>query len=148
MRQRLIKKLDYKERHWLYKAVFRMILADKTVAKEEVDELLDTLRRIAGRDIKDFTEITHSHEFMEPLQRLKGIPFDHAFIIVAEIIRAASIDCHIALEEEELLREILSLLDFNEGALTKVLDWAKKLARINSEEFSLKEELAGTYGVN
>ncbi len=145
MRQRLINTLDYKERQWLYKAIFRMILADKNVAAEEVEELTESLRRAAGRDIKDFKEVTHSPQFLERLKPLKGISFEHAFIVLAEIVRVAAIDSKVVLEEEELIKEILSLLDFGEEALEKVMEWAKKLARVNAEEESLKTELITDY---
>lgn len=145
MRNRLIKNLDYKERQWLYKAVFRMILADKNVAKEEVDELMESLRRVAGRDFKDFAEVTHSPEFLERLGPLKGICYEHAFVILAEIVRVAAIDSRVVLEEEELLKEVLSLLDFDESAVDKVVQWAKKLALVNAEELKLQEELVAHY---
>lgn len=145
MRNRLIKLLDYKERQWLYRAVFQMILADKNVAKEEVDELLESLRRVAGRDIKDFTEVTHSPEFLSRLKPLKGICYEHAFIILAEIVRVAAIDSRIALEEEHLLKEVLSLLDFDDRAVEKVVKWAKQLALVNAKEKDLKEEMLGHY---
>lgn len=145
MRKRLIKKLDYKERNWLYKAIFRMIVADKAVAKEEVDELMETLRMVAGKDIKDFSVITSSPEFLEPLKPLKRIPFEHSFIILSEIIRVAAIDYNLAIEEQELLQEIISLLDFKQDALGDVMDWARNLAQINREELELKEVLKQKY---
>lgn len=145
MRNRLIKKLDYKERQWLYKAIFHMIMADKTVAHEEVDELLETLKRVAGKDIDDFKAVTCSPEFLSPLKPLKGIKFDHAFIILSEIARVAAIDSLIALEEEELLKELISLLDFTENAVERVLQWTKRLAVINKQEDQLKEELKPHY---
>lgn len=145
MRQRLINELDYKERQWLFKAIFRMTLADKNVAKEEVDELLESLRKAAGRDIKDFKEVTHSPKFLERLKPLKGISYEHAFIILAEIVRVAAIDSKVVLEEEELIKEILSLLDFREEALEKVMKWAKRLALVNAEEETLKTELIAHY---
>lgn len=122
-----------------------MILADKNVAAEEVEELTESLRRAAGRDIKDFKEVTHSPQFLERLKPLKGISFEHAFIILAEIVRVAAIDSKVVLEEEELIKEILSLLDFGEEALEKVMEWARKLARVNAEEESLKTELITDY---
>jgi hypothetical protein len=145
MRQRLIKVLDYKERQWLFKAVFRMILSDKNVADEEVDELMESLKRAAGRDIKDFKEVTHSPDFQERLKPLKGISYEHAFIILAEIVRVAALDSKVVLEEEELIKEILSLLDFGEEALEKVMKWAKRLALVNAEEAVLKNGLITHY---
>ncbi|MCG8333307.1 MAG: hypothetical protein MJE63_02250 [Proteobacteria bacterium] len=145
MRNSLIKKLDYKARQWLYKAVFQMILADKNVAKEEVDSLLESLRRVSGKDIKDFSQVTSSPEFLVPLKPLRGISYDHAFIIVAELVRVAAIDSRIALEEAELLKEVLSLLDFDNRAIQKVVKWAKQLATVNAEEHYLKEELLSYY---
>lgn len=145
MRNSLIKKLDYKARQWLYKAVFQMILADKNVAKEEVDSLLESLRRVSGKDIKDFSQVTSSPEFLVSLKPLRGISYDHAFIIVAELVRVAAIDSRIALEEAELLKEVLSLLDFDNRAIQKVVKWAKQLATVNAEEHYLKEELLSLY---
>lgn len=145
MRNRLIKNLDYKERKWLYKAVFHMIMADKTVAREEMDDLMESLKRVAGKDIKDFKEVTRYPEFLERLKPLRGISYDHAFIILIEIVRVAAIDSRIVLEEEELLKELLKLLDFDEKAIDKVMIWARQLASINEEEKHLKEELVAHY---
>lgn len=122
-----------------------MILADKNVAKEEVDSLLESLRRVSGKDIKDFSQVTSSPEFLVPLKPLRGISYDHAFIIVAELVRVAAIDSRIALEEAELLKEVLSLLDFDNRAIQKVVKWAKQLATVNAEEHYLKEELLSYY---
>lgn len=145
MRNRLIKNLDYKERKWLYKAVFHMIMADKNVAREEVDELMESLRRVAGKDIKDFKEVTRYPEMLERLKPLKGISYDHAFIILMEVVRVAAIDSRIVLEEEEMLKDVLQLLEFDDKAIDKVMDWAKKLALINEEESNLKQELVAHY---
>ncbi|MBU2510077.1 hypothetical protein KJ966_02025 [bacterium] len=145
MRKRLIKILDYKERQWLFKAIFRMIISDKNVAKEEVDDLLESLKLVAGKEIVDITEISKSPEFLKPLKPLKGIDYHHAFIILTEVVRVAAIDSKIVLEEEELLKEILALLDFDETALTKVMEWARRLAIVNREENELKKELREDY---
>ncbi len=145
MRKRLIKLLDYKERRWLYKAIFRMIIADKNVAKEEVDDLLEALKMVAGKDNIDITEIPKSPELLKPLKPLNGIDYNHAFIILTEVVRVAAIDSKIVLEEEELLKEILALLDFDETALTKVMEWSRRLAIVNREEDELKEELREDY---
>lgn len=122
-----------------------MILADKNVAKEEVDSLLESLRRVSGKDIKDFSQVTSSPEFLVPLKPLRGICYDHAFIIVAELVRVAAIDSRIALEEAQLLKEVLSLLDFDDSAIQKVVKWAKQLATVNAEEHYLKDELLVHY---
>jgi len=73
MRKRLIKQLDFKERQWLYSAVIRMIIADKSVAKEEVEELKETLTLIAGKELKGVKEIIGSPELMAPLRPLNNI---------------------------------------------------------------------------
>jgi hypothetical protein len=148
MRKRLIKQLDYKERQWLYKAIFQMIMADKSVAREEIDELKYTLRQITGKDLKDYSGIVKSAEFLIPLKPLKNITFDHAFIMLMEIARVSAIDSDFVLAEEELITEILSLLDFEESAVNKVIQWTKKLAVINKEEEDLKKELENSYRDN
>lgn len=145
MRKRLIKQLDYKERHWLYRAIFQMIMADKTVAPEEIEELTDTLRQVAGKDLKDYSYIVNSAEFLSPLKPVKNITFDHACIMLMEIARVAAIDSTVVLEEEELISEILSLLGFEESAVNKVIQWTKKLALTNKEEEELKKELENSY---
>ena len=148
MRKRLIKQLDYKERQWLYKAIFQMIMADKSVAREEIDELKFTLRQITGKDLNDYSGIVNSAEFLIPLKPLNNISFDHAFIMLMEIPRVSAIDSDFVLAEEELITEILSLLDFEESAVNKVVQWTKKLAIINKEEEDLKKELKNSYRDN
>ncbi|MCP4754603.1 MAG: hypothetical protein GY866_27280 [Proteobacteria bacterium] len=141
MRKRLVGLLDYKERQWLHKAIMKMIVADKSIAQEEVDDLKETLKMLAGTELKDLKKFITSSEFSVPLQPLKNIEYEHAFIIVMEIARVAAIDSKVVLDEAELLKEILSLLDFNKAAVNKVMDWTKKLALINQEEDRLKDEL-------
>ena len=148
MRKRLIKQLDYKERQWLYRAIFQMIMADKTVAPEEIEELTDTLRQVAGKDLKDYSYIVNSAEFLSPLKPVKNITFHHACIMLMEIARVAAIDSTVVLEEEELISEILSLLGFEESAVNKVIQWTKKLALTNKEEEELKKELENSYRAN
>ncbi len=145
MRKRLIKKLDFKERQWLYKAVISMIIADKTVATEEVDDLKDTLKMVAGKELKEIGDYINSKDFLDPMQPLHNIDFENAFIILTEIARVAAIDSKIVLEEEALLQEILSLLDFREDDIERVMAWTKKLALINKEEDDLKNELCIGY---
>ncbi len=148
MRKRLIRQLDYKERQWLYRAIFQMIMADKTVAPEEIEELTDTLRQVAGKDLKDYSEIVNSAEFLTRLKPVRNITSDHACIMLMEIARVAAIDSSVVLEEEELISEILSLLGFEESAVNKVVQWTKKLALANKEEDELKKELENSYRVN
>ena len=57
----------------------------------------------------------------------------------------ATIDSRVVLEEEELLWEVLSLLDFDDKEINKIVARAKKLALVNSEEEGLKEELLFHY---
>ena len=122
-----------------------MIIADKNVAKEEIDDLMESLQKIAGKELQDITEVTKSPEALSPLKPLKGISYQHAFIILTELVRVAAIDSKIVLEEEELLKEVLSLLDFDQAALEKVVKWGQKLATINQEENELKGELESDY---
>ncbi len=145
MRKRLIKQLDFKERQWLYSAVIRMIIADKSVAKEEVEELKETLMLIAGKELKDVKEIIKSPELMAPLRPLNNIKFDHAFIMLTEVARVAAIDSKVVLEEEELIKEIMSLLDFDESSVDKVIGWTKRLALVNKEEENLKDSIRDSY---
>ena len=148
MRERLIKQLDYKERQWLYKAIFQMIMSDKSVAREEIDELKYTLRLITGKDLKDYSSIVNTAEYLVPLKPLNNISFDHAFIILMEIARVSAIDSDFVSAEEELITEIMSLLDFKESAVNKVIQWTKKLAKINKEEENLRNELGNSYRDN
>ncbi len=145
MRKRLIKKLDFKERQWLYSAVIRMIIADKSVAKEEVEELKETLMLIAGKELKGVKEIIGSPELMAPLRPLNNIKFERAFIMLTEVARVAAIDSKVVLEEEELIKEIMLLLDFNESSVDKVIAWTKRLALVNKEEENLKESIRDSY---
>ena len=145
MRKRLINNLDYKERQWFYKAVIQMIIADKNIAPEEVDDLKDTLKMIAGKELKDFKDIVTSPDFSIPLRPLKNISFESAFIIIMEIARIAAIDARFVLEEKELLTEYFSLLEFDEDSLKKIMTWTEKLALLNKEEESLKEALKSTF---
>jgi len=145
MRKRLINSLDYKERQWFYKAIIQMIIADKSIAPEEVDDLKDTLKMIAGKELKDFKDILTSPDFAIPLRPLRNIGFESAFVIIMEIARIAAIDSRFVLEEKELLKEYFSLLEFDEDSLKKVMEWTEKLALINKEEATLKGELEKAY---
>ncbi len=145
MRKSHIKKLDFKERTWLFRSVISMILADKSIAKEEIEDLKDTLKMIAGKELKELGDYVQSPNYQVPLRPLPFIDYDHAFIILMEIARVAAIDSVIVLEEEELLKEVISLLDFDKKAINKVMKWTKRLALINSEEKKLKEELKQFY---
>ncbi len=132
----------------MYKAIFQMIMSDKSVAREEIDELKYTLRLITGKDLKDYSSIVKSAEYLIPLKPFNNISFDHAFIILMEIARVSAIDSDFVLEEEELITEIMSLLDFKESAVNKVIQWTKKLAIINKEEEDLRKELENSYRDN
>lgn len=146
MRKLLISKLDYKQRQWFFKAALRMIIADKTIAPAEVEDLKDSLKQCAGKDMDDLKAIFTSTEFAKPLTPLKSIPFENAFIILTEIARLAAIDSKFVLEEEDLLREIFSQLNFQEEGIEKLLVWTRKLALVNKEEEQLKKELETFYG--
>lgn len=145
MRKRLINNLDYKERQWFYKAVIQMIIADKNIAPEEVDDLKDTLKMIAGKELKDFKDIVTSPDFSIPLRPLRNIDFESAFVIIMELARIAAIDARFVLEEKELLKEYFSLLEFDEDSLKKIMAWTERLALLNKEEETLKEELKSSF---
>ena len=122
-----------------------MIIADKNIAPEEVDDLKDTLKMIAGKELKDFKDILTSPDFSIPLRPLRNIGFDSAFIIIMELARIAAIDARFVLEEKELLKEYFSLLEFDEDSLKKIMEWTEKLALINKEEETLREELKAAF---
>lgn len=145
MRRLLINKLDYNQRQWFFKAALQMIVADKTIAPEEVEDLKDSLKRCAGKDMDDLKTIFTSPEFSKPLKALKNIPFENAFIILAEIARLAAIDSKFVLEEEDLLREFFALLDFHTDGIEKLIAWTRRLALVNQEEDQLKQELSKYY---
>ena len=122
-----------------------MIIADKAIAPEEVEDLKETLKIIAGKDLKDLKEIVTSSDFSLPMRPLQNIGFESAFIILVEIARTAANDSRFVLEEQALLKEYFSLLDFDEESLNKVMKWTEKLALINKEEEALKQDLKKTF---
>ena len=141
MRKYLINQLSYNERHWLLKAIVKMVLADTPVVKEEIDELKESILLYAGKEIKNYKEFLSSAEIRLPLKPLTGASYDDAFSILIELAKIAAIDCRFVQEEEQLLKEILSLLDFDNKAVDKIVKWAKRLATVNDEEQKLKLEL-------
>ena len=145
MRQRLINKLDFKEREWFFKAAILMIIADKSVAEEEVEELKTTLRHLAGNDTQSIEFALKSPKMMTPLKPLRNIKYENALIIIFELARIAAIDSKIVLEESNLLDEVLSLLDFEKKAVKNVVSWAKRMALVNKEEEQLKTDLKQFY---
>ena len=145
MRRYLINKLSYSERNWLLKAIVKMVLADTPVVKEEIEELKESILLYAGKEVKDFKQFLSSAEIRLPLKPLTGASYDDAFSILIELAKIAAIDCQFAKEEAQLLKEILSLLDFDDKAVQKVVNWAKRLASINDEEQKLKLELKGHF---
>ena len=118
-----------------------MVLADTPVVKEEIDELKESILLYAGKEVKNYKEFLSSTEIRLPLKPLTGASYDDAFIILIELAKIAAIDYQFGKEEEQLLKEILSLLDFDDKAVEKVVNWAKRLASVNDEEQKLKQEL-------
>ena len=145
MRKRAISKLGYLERQWFFKAAILMIIADKSVAEAEVEELKQTVQQIAGPDYQGVADILKSSYMMTPLKPLKNISYDKALIIIFELARIAALDSKVVLEESTLLDEILSLLDFKKDAVDIVVKWAKRLALVNKEEENLKKDLKQFY---
>ncbi len=145
MRKRLINQLDYKERKWLHCAIIRMIIADNSIAEEEVEDLKKTYAQMVGKDAVNPREVFSAPDVSMPLKRPGNISYEHAFIMLSEIVRVAAIDSKVVLEERELLKEILSLLNFKAEAVSKVLQWAKRLALANKEEEILKNSLRDYY---
>ncbi len=141
MRKRYIAKLDYNERQWFFKAAILMIIADKSVAEEEVEELKLTVQQMAGPNYKGIADVLKSPGLMTPLKPLKNIKYEKALIIIFELARIAALDSKVVLEETALLNEILSLLNFKKEAVDDVIAWAKRLALVNKEEEKLKDEL-------
>jgi len=145
MRKRFISKLDYHERQWFFKAAILMIIADKSVAEEEVEELKQTVQQMAGPDYQGVADILKSSFMTTPLKPLKNIKYDKALIIIIELARIAALDSKVVLEESTLLDEILSLMDFKKDAVDVVVKWAKRLALVNKEEENRKNELKQFY---
>ncbi|MFH2131419.1 MAG: hypothetical protein ABIK68_13670 [bacterium] len=141
MRRHMINQLNLKERQWLLKAIIKMVLADTPIVKEEIEELKESILLYAGKEVKNFKEFLSRPEIRLPLRPLSNASYDDAFNILIELARIAAIDCRFVEEEEALLKEILSLLDFDDKAIEKVVNWTKRLAVINDEEQKLKQEL-------
>ena len=141
MRKRYISKLNYNERQWFFKAAVLMIIADKSVADEEIEELKQTVQQMAGPNYQGISDVLKSPNLMAPLKPLKNIKYEKALIIIFELARIAALDSKVVLEESALLNEILSLLDFKKEAVDDVIAWAKRLALVNKEEEQLKDDL-------
>lgn len=118
-----------------------MVIADAPVVKEEIDELKESVLLYAGKEVKNFKQFLSSTEMRSPLKPLTGASYDDTFSILVELAKIAAIDCQFVREEELLLKEILSLLDFDDKAVNKVVNWAKRLAEVNDEEQKLKQQL-------
>jgi len=118
-----------------------MVIADAPVVKEEIDELKESVLLYAGKEVKNFKQFLSSTEMRSPLKPLTGASYEDAFSILIELAKIAAIDCQFVREEELLLKEMLSLLDFDNKAVDKVVNWAKRLAEVNHEEQKLKQEL-------
>ncbi len=122
-----------------------MIIADKSVADEEVEELKQTIQQMAGPEYQGAVDILKSSNMMSPLKPLKHIKYENALIIIFELARIAALDSKIVLEEASLLDEILALLDFEKEAVKKIVNWAKRLALVNKEEEQLASEMKDLY---
>ena len=145
MRNRLIAKLDYTERQWLFKAVVQMIISDRSIATEELEDLKGSLKQLAGPEFDDIGTALKSPALMGPLKVLNNIRLENALIIIFEISRVAAIDCKLVLEETNLLDEVIAKLGFNDEAAVAVLEWTRKLAEINRKEDELKELLSKSF---
>ena len=145
MRKELIHKLDYNERMWLYKAIARMVIVDKEVVMCETEDLRESLVGFSGSNNKDFKSVLKDPDFILPLKKLNNLKYEHAFIIVSEIARLASIDGKIVAAEENFMKELLELLCFKEEAAKSLTNWMINLAKVNKEEMVLKEKLVNYF---
>jgi len=145
MRRELIHQLDYKERKWLYKAITRMVIVDKAVLKQEIEDLKESLAGLSGAETKDLKHVIEDPDFKLPLRKLDNISYESAFIILSEIARLAAIDAKVAQEEKILISEILQLLSFDAEATDQIVSWMENLAKVNLEESRLKDALSKHY---
>jgi len=141
VRQDIIAKLDSEERNWLYKAIGRMVMADKKVESTEQRILFWALAGLAGSsDMTAIKKAMSSAYFMSPFKPLVGLPAVRAWDIFSEVVLTASTDSEFSPEEKKLLRQIIECLGFVNGK-HELMAWAEQMAAAFGKEIELKSRL-------
>ncbi|OGG97947.1 MAG: hypothetical protein A2508_09955 [Candidatus Lambdaproteobacteria bacterium RIFOXYD12_FULL_49_8] len=142
MRRQIISRLDQEQRTWLFKAIGRIIMADKKVDINEQAELFDALSLIADEhQIADAKRVLASADFLAKFTPMQHIPRDKAWDIFSELIRTAVSDAELAQEELDLLNQIMDALGFKKEARAALFSWVEKMVNLRSEELAFARRL-------
>ena len=133
--------LSNEQKTWMYKAVLRILLADKNI---DASEMMTTREALAflGLEINLNTIMNLINNGEKHLQLYKvELPYDAAFIIASECISAGAVDTKLSSSEIKELQNILELLQFSAPGIEKLIEWGLQLSKSYSQGIVLKKHL-------
>lgn len=137
-----VHELSYEERKWLYVAIWKLIVVDGRVTSEEFEDLrqamsfvrkdeMEALEAQAEKDLKPFNP-----------GNLEGLSFERALVMMLEMLRVASIDGELALEEQAYIEGFAHLLGFaSDQAKQTFLDLGQEMTLIEQRKIALRRDL-------
>lgn len=131
--------LSAKERKWLYTAIWKVIVSDGQVSKEEFHDLSEAMSWVprAEFDALNAAEMETLSRF--PLPPLEGLGFEKAFLMLTEVIRVAALDARLMLGELAFIEQFAKLLGFEERAVERALEWAEQLRQVSLAKMGLAQ---------
>ena len=142
MRFDIINRLEPEEQKWLFKAVGRMVMADKKVEAAEQKVLFEALAGLAGSgDVAEIKKAMSSAFFMSPFKPLPMLPPKRAWDIFSVVVQTASGDGDFSSEEKDLLKQIMECLGFV-NCRSELMAWADQMAASLGKEKELQDRLA------
>ena len=134
--------LSNEQKTWMYKAVLRILLADKNI---DASEMLTTREALAflGMEINLNTIMNLINNGEKHLQIYQvELPYDAAFTIASECISAGAIDTKLSPSEIKEIQNILKLLQFSASGIDKLIEWGLQLSKSYNQGVVLKQHLA------
>lgn len=127
------------ERKWLYTAIWKVIVSDGQVSKEEFHDLREAMAWVPQEEFEALRSAEAEQMSRFPLARLEGLEFDKAFLMLTEVIRVATADARLLLGELTFIEHFGQLLGFEERAIERALEWAEQVRQVSLAKMGLAQ---------
>ncbi len=132
-----LKALPWETKEWLAQAIAGMVLADGTVAPEEVGFLQDAIRcLIEPHKIQEF--VTMVKERKAPKIEFLRTNQENAFELYTHVVSICIADDKLTKSEADYMRMIGGKLGFDPDLCTGVVNWANDVVQANRRRKELR----------
>jgi len=133
-----ISTLNEEELHWLYVAVWKMIISDPWVNEKKLTLLHEAMPWVDKEEMEQLEELIQKLKDEFPLSPPQDLNEGKKEIMWNKILPIASINGKVSLKAMKLIKRIGKHLGYNEGKIQNALNQVQERAREIAQQLGLR----------